>query len=291
MVQRLVRLLMAALFVLCCIATAAQTVNDYLDTYMVQVKPDKRADFDAIVKKMAAANRNGGDQWLMLDTMYGDGDVVTFISTRSSYGDVEKGMNAFMGSINKAYGEDGAKKLFADFGSCVSWSHAEIRQRRWDLSSNAPKDRDAYFKLLGQSRYLRTTIVTVKPGRVAEFEAMVKEVKSAREKGAPDQVQLVSQAVAGAEGTVFYITMLKPSLEAFDSVPPMQQLLGDDGYQKWLKTNADVVQNTRSVILRFAPELSNPQPEVAAVSPDFWNPKPVVAAKKPAKKGQSEAGR
>jgi hypothetical protein len=47
---------------------AAQTQpaqEDYLDVYSVQVKPEKRADFDAIAKKMVAANRdNSGDNWL-----------------------------------------------------------------------------------------------------------------------------------------------------------------------------------------------------------------------------------
>lgn len=291
MTRRVVRMLLVCVLVLGCWPTAAAQSNaDYLDAYIVQVKPDKRAEFDAISKKIAEANRNGGDQWITMETMYGDADVVSFISTRTNYADVEKVMGAFMGALSKAYGEEGMKKMFADFSTCVVSSRGELRRRRWDLSSNAPKDAAAMAKLLGEARYLRTTMVRVKPGRVADFEAMVKETKMAREKSAPSEIQLVSQAVAGQEGTVFYVTSLKPSMGGFDSVPTMQSLLGDDGYQKWLKTNADVVETTRSMIMRFRGDLSNAPTEVAAASPDFWTPKTVMAAAKKSKGKTTTAG-
>jgi hypothetical protein len=254
--------------------------EEYLDAYIVHVKPEKRASFDAISKKMVEANRgNNGDSWITTETMYGEGDTVTFISRRSSYGDIEKGMGAFMGALSKAYGEQGVQKMFGEFASCVTSSRGELRRRRYDLSSNAPKDAAAMNKLLGETRYLRTTMVRVKPGRILDFEAMIKEVKAAREKNAPNEVQLVSQAVAGLDGTVFYVTALKPSMQAFDSIPNIQKLLGEEGYQKWLRTNADIIEDTRVVISRFLPELSNAPAEVVAVAPEYWTPKPVMAKK------------
>jgi hypothetical protein len=281
---------LACVFVLCWVTSAAQT-NDYLDAYIVQVKPDKRAEFDVISKKIAAANRAAGDRWVAMETVYGDSDVVTYLSTRGSYADVEKGMGVFMGAMTKAYGEEGARKMFGDGAACTISSRSELRLRRWDLSSNVPKDPAAMAKLIGETRYLRTTIVHVRPGRTADFEAMVKEVKAAREKNAPDQVQFASQGVAGADNTVYYLTILKPSLGAFDSVPSMQSLLGEDGYQKWLKTNSEVVTNTNAMILRFVPELSSAPTEVAAASPDFWNPKPAMAVKRTSKKPITEAAK
>jgi hypothetical protein len=281
MAHRVVRIVVAVVFVLAFWATAAaQMEEEYLDAYVVKVKPDKRAQFDAISKRMAEANRgNNGDAWLAMETVYGDADTVSFISRRSSYGDIEKGMGAFMGALGKAYGEQGVQKIFGEFSSCVVSSRGELRRRRYDLSSNVPKDASEMNKLIGQTRYLRTTVVHVKPGRILDFEALVKEVKAAREKSAPNEVQLVSQGVAGYDGTVFYVTMFKPSLAGFDSVPSMQKLLGDEGYQKWLRTSADVVDDTRTMISRFLPELSNAPAEVVAAAPDYWTPKPVVAKK------------
>jgi len=291
MTNRVMRIMVTCMFVLaCCALAVAQASGGYLDAYIVKVKPDKRAQFDELAKKMAEANRaNGGDSWLAMETVYGDSDTITFISTRKNYGDVENGMNSFMGAMNKAFGAN-VTKLFADWSQCIEWSRGELRQRRVDLSSNWPSSDADYAKLVGNGRYLRTTKVRVRPGRVQEFEALVKEVKMAREKAAPKEVQLVSQAVAGQEGTVFYVTTIQPNMGGFDSFTGIQKLLGDEGYQKWLKANAEIIETTRSTINRFMASQSAATPEVAAVAPEYWNPKPVVAAKKPAKKS-AESGK
>jgi hypothetical protein len=251
----------------------------------VQVKPEKRADFDAISKKMVAANRqNKGDAWLTMETVYGPGDRVTFISMRSSYGDIDTAMGAFYGAVQKAYGKPGSEKLFQDFSQCVVSTRSELRRRRWDLSSNVPSDPAAVMKLIGESRWLRTAAVHVKPGQAAAFEALLKDMKAAREKASPPLTALVSQAVAGQEGTVFYVTVLQNSLAGFDKVPTTQQLLGEEGYAKYLKTTADVVENAEVMINRFLPELSNAPEEVVAAAPDYWAPKAMVAAKAKANK-------
>ena len=73
--------------------------EQYLDVFYCQVKPEKRAEFDAISKKMVAANRKNGDEWVALETVYGQGNRVTFISMRGSYADIDKALVAFNGSI------------------------------------------------------------------------------------------------------------------------------------------------------------------------------------------------
>ena len=270
--------LWTALAFLLLAALAAQAQEQYLDVYTAQVKPDKRAEFDTLSKKMGMANRqNQGDTWLAMETVYGPGDRVTFISTRQGYADVEKATGAFYGAIQKAFGKAGTDKLFQDFNQCLVNSRSELRIRRWDLSSNPPADRAAMTRLLGDSRWLRTTVVHVRPGQVAAFESLLKEIKTAREKASPPQTVLVSQAVAGQEGTVFYVTALQSSLAGFDALPSLQQTLGEEGYARFLKTSAELVANTETVISRFLPELSNAPEEVAAIAPDYWRPKAVVA--------------
>jgi hypothetical protein len=277
---------MWSMVVLVLLATLAvgQTQEQYLDVYSVQVKPDKRADFDAITKKLSAANhQNGGDNWLAMETVYGQGDRVSFISVRNSYGDIEKATNSFYAAMQKAFGKAGSDKVMQDFNQCVVSSRSEIRRRRWDLSANLPADAAGMAKLTGESRWLRTTVVHVRPGQIASFESLLKDLKAAREKTSPPQTILVSQAVAGQEGTVFYVTSLQSSLAGYDGMPTTQQLLGDDGYAKFLKTSADVVEYSETMINRFLPDLSNAPQEVAAVAPDYWTPKPVMAAKPKAK--------
>ena len=268
----------AALLLLAALAVA-QTQEQYLDVYTAQVKPEKRTEFDAITKQMVTANRKNGDTWLTTETVYGPLDRVTFISMRSSFSDIDKATGAFMGSMEKALGKAGTDKLFQEFSQCVVSTRTEFRRRRWDLSSNVPSDPAAQMKLIGDARWLRTTVVHVKPGQTAAFEALLKDVKAAREKASPPQTALVSQAVAGQEGTVFYVTVPQSSLSGFDAIPTAQQLLGDEGYAKYLKTVADTVESSETLINRFLPELSNASADVVAAAPDYWTPKPVVAAK------------
>lgn len=272
--------------------TFGQAQEQYLDVYIAQVKPEKRADFDAINKKMVAANRqNKGDSWIAMETVYGRGNRVTFVSTRNSYAEADKGSEMFEQALQKTYGKAAADKMGQDFGQCLASSRTELRRRRWDLSSNAPADAAAMAKMLANTRFLRTATVHVKPGQVAAFEALLKDLKAAREKASPPQTTLVSQAVAGQEGTVFYVTSLQTSMAGFDAIPTVPQLLGEEGYAKYLKTSAEVVEGSETVINHFLPELSNAPEDVVAAAPDYWRPKATMAAKaSPAKSAVVNAG-
>ncbi len=270
----------SAVTVIVTLAAAAQMPEEYLDVFTAKVRPDKRAEFDAVNKKMADANRrNKGDNWIAMETVYGETNTVSFVSTRHSYADAENGDGSFFSALTKAYGQDGAEKLWQDFNSALISSRVEFRRRRWDLSANVPSDPAALLKLVGQSRWLRTTAVHVRPGHGLELEAHLKELKAALEKTNPPQVTLVSQAVAGQSGTVFYVTAPEGALGGFDRRTPTPQLLGEEGYQRFLKTLAESAEGTETVINHFLPELSNPPGEVTAAAPDFWAPKPKMAAK------------
>jgi quinol monooxygenase YgiN len=258
----------------------AQAGQQYLDIYIAQVKPEKRADFDAIAKKMVTANRqNKGDNWIAMETTYGPVNRVTFVSTRNSYAETETASDMFYAASVKAYGKAATDKLFQDFNQCLVDGRSELRVRRWDLSSNAPTDPAAYAKMVGETRWVRTVTIRVRNGHADAFEALLKDVKEAREKTSPSVTTFVSQAVAGQEGTRYYVTTLENTMGGFDSIPSMQSLLGDEGYAKFLKTNAEVVERADTAINHFLPELSNPPQEVISAAPDYWTPKPVVAAK------------
>jgi hypothetical protein len=264
-----------------------QAAAQYLDIEVVQVKPEKRADFDAITKKMVAANRqNKGDNWLAIETVYGEGNRVTFISTRNSYAETEAASDVFYSALQKAYGKAGVDKMFQEFSQCVTSTHSELRRRRWDLSSNPPADPAAEAKLIGDARWLRTVTVHVKPGQADALEGELKEMKAAREKTSPPVTTLVSQSVAGQDGTLYYVTTLENSMAGFDSIPPTQKVLGEEGYAKFIKVSAEAVQRADTAINRFLPDLSNPPEQVVAVAPDYWNPKPMVAAKAKPKNGE-----
>jgi len=270
-----------ALAVTVCLAApaAVHAQGDYLDVFIVKVKPEKVADFQALAKRWADANRrNNGDHWLALEAVYGEGNVYQFTSNRQDYAEIDKMNEAVMAAVNKAFGKEAAEKMGHDFDNCLVSSRSELRRRRWDLSRKAPKDPDAYAKLIGESRVLRTTAVHIRPGRVDDFEALLKHMKEAGEKNADAQPVFVSQVIEGGKGTTFYVTTLRTSMAGFDHNPTMKDILGEDGYKKFQQVNADAVEIAESTLYRFSPELSNPPDEVAKVASDFWHPRAMMAA-------------
>ena len=265
---------------------AGQTYEGYVDVLTCNVKPDKRSDFDTVVKKMAAANRRyKGDTFLTSQVEYGDQNTVTFSSGRENYAAIEKGMAAFEGAMKEAYGPAASSQLEKDFNACLISSHAEIRKRRADLSINLPKDISALWKSIGESRWVRTSAFHIRPGRIEEFEAEMKAVKEGVEKGNPEgPMVLVSQAVAGSRGGVFYVTGFRKSLADYDKAPPpLKQLLGQEGYQQYRKGTAEDVQFVEGSLSRLLPELSNPAKEIANGAVEFWTPKPAAMNKPKAK--------
>jgi hypothetical protein len=275
------RALLAALVAVCLIIPmAVQAQGDYLDVYIVNVKPEKAADFDALARKMAEANRKyNGDRWMAMETVYGKSNTTVFVSTRQAYADIDKSNDAFMAALNKAYGKEAAQKMLNDWNNCLASSRSEFRRRRWDLSRKTPTDPAAYAKFIGESRVLRTIAVHVRSGHVVDFENMLKEVKAAGEKAENAPPLLVSQVIEGGKGTTFYVTGLRTGLAGFDKNPTTREILGEEGYKRFLQESAELIEDSESSIYRFSPELSSPPEEVMAAAPDFWHPKAAVVAK------------
>jgi quinol monooxygenase YgiN len=259
---------------------AAQLQNDLLDVFTVQVKPDKMAQFEAVAKKITAANRqNKGSDWLALAQEYGQGHTIRIISPRRNFAAIEEASQAFMAAMTKTYGQAATEQIFREVDSSMESSRSEVRRRRWELSSNPPADAAALARMLGEARWVQTTMVQARPGQGLKVEEQLRAVKAASEKATPNVTTLVSQAVAGQTGTVYYITTLRKSLGEIDGTPPLAQLLGEEGYSKFMKAASDSVLTTESTISRIRPELSNPAETIVAAAPDFWSPKPALASK------------
>ena len=257
-----------------------QGMNDYLDVGIVTVKPEKRAEFDSIIKKMVDANRkHQGDHWLTTEMMFGPGNTLTYVSPRQNYAGVEQGYGSFMGAIQKALGPAAAAKLMQDFGACLSSSRSEFRRRRWDLSANPPTSEAAMNQIVGQGRWLRTAVIRTRPGRGREYEEQLRIVKQARERHATKVPSFVSQSVAGQSNTIYYITSIVSSLGELDTLPAVPDVLGEEGYKSYLKTVSEVVTSAEITVSRVVPELSHLNEAMVSVAPDFWKPKASVAAK------------
>jgi len=260
---------------------ALQAQGNYLDVYIAKVKPEKALEAESIAKKITDANRhNNGDHVMVEQAVYGDVYTYVFVTQRDNYADVDKGNDAFMSSLNKAFGKEGSQKLFADWNSCLASAHSQLRVRRPDLSGKMPADPQAFAKLVGESRVLRTLIIHVRPGHAAELEAQIKEINAHADKMPNTQPVLVSQVIEGENDGAYYISFLRKSLADFDKEVMLKDILGDEGMAKLEKTMADTEQRSESSLYRFRPDLSYPPDQVAQAAPDFWNPKPMMAAAK-----------
>jgi hypothetical protein len=265
---------------LCAVSFAPAQTADYLDIFMVKVKPERRADFDTLSRKIADANRKAkGDNWIAMQNEYGESNTVFFISPRKNYAAIEQGSKAFMGAVHEVYGPDAWKKMEQDFNSMIVGSRGELRRRRWDLSFNPPKDDESYARLVGEARWLRTMEVRVRQGYQSQFEDRVKEVKTAYEKGSPSWTVMTSQLVAGEPGMIYYFTSMQPSLAGFDSAPELRKLMGEESFAHFEKSSSETVLLSETRYMRMLPDLSNAPEQFVQASPDFWRPKPPAAAK------------
>ncbi len=266
---------------------AAQAQESYLDEYVVHVAPGKRPAFDALIKKMAAANRsNHGDNWTTIETSYGQSDTVTFVSGRGSYADIDKASGVFIGAMAKAMGGPATEKLFTDLSSCLTDSHSLLVRNRPDLSSNFPSDDSERNKIVGGTRWIRTTRIAVRFGMGPRFEELAKQVKAAREKNGSKTLAWISQSAAGDFNSVYYVSQLESSMANFDAVnTDLGKILGNEAYEKLLKAASEIIDNEEVTISHFVPELSNPPEAIVSAAPDYWRPKP--AAAKPAAAAKS----
>jgi hypothetical protein len=261
---------------------AVRAQGEYLDVLIVKVKPEKVVEYQANGKKYAEANRRAnGDRWVTFESVYGESNVFMYTCTRNEYADIDKALEAEMAAVEKVYGKAAAGKLQQDFNNSVVWTRAEFRRRRWDLSRKPPQSAEEYAKLIGESRLLRSTAVHIRPGRTADFEALLKEVKEAGEKNPNTAPVFVSQVIEGGAGATFYLSTLRSSIGGFDHNPTTKEILGDEAFKKLQQVVAETYETSESTLYRINPELSNPPEEVAKLAMDFWHPKAMVASAKP----------
>lgn len=268
------------------ISAGAQMPNDYLDYFVVKVKPEKRMDFDGVMKRIADANRkNQGDHWLAFETEYGENNTVYIASPRKDFAAVDSANDMFMKAVKESFGA-GFEGVLQEVNNCALSTRGELHRRRWDLSFNVPANPEDATKQLGAARWLRASIVQIRPGHTQEFEDLLRAIKPEVEKAHPSYTTLVSQNIAGANQLTYYISIVQPSFAGFDkATTSLREMMGEDAYRERHDRLGGMVAGTETLLAKFLPELSNPPEEIVNVSRDFWMPQtPVVTAARQKKK-------
>jgi len=72
--------------------------REIISTYIwSKLSRKKLTDFQALSKKWVDANRRfNGDHWITTETMYGEGNVYSFVSPRQDYADIDKANEVMM---------------------------------------------------------------------------------------------------------------------------------------------------------------------------------------------------
>jgi hypothetical protein len=276
---------------ICTIALAGMLATacfgqEYLEVTAIKARHEKRAELDAVMKKIAEANRkNNGDNWIVSDTIFGEWDTLYISSPRAGFADIEKSQATFLGAMLKAFGPT-FETVFRDFNNCVSEVRSEVRIRRTDLSSITAGDMASILKTVGGAKYIRATRVRVRPGKGGLYEEAIKSFKTAWDRN--QMTRIVSQTVVGGVGQTYYISQLAGSMAEFDKNIPARQLLGDTAYANYTRITGEAVLATDSYIARYSPEMSNPPAAVVQAAPDFWNPKPAATPEPDKKKGKKK---
>lgn len=258
-----------------CVAARAQ--EGYLSANIAQVKMGKGAEFEALVKKLMAANReNGGDHSIVTQVAFGEANVLVDQSFYQTYADMEKAHDAWTKALEKAMGHPGMEKFLADIGNCLVDDRNILLHPRPDLSANLPSDPAAVNQIVGNTRWYRIIRIQVRPGQYQRFEELAKQIKAAQEKADPHYYSWVSESIAGENGGVYYVSQPRSSFSDFDHEANFANQMSNDVLLNLLKTASEVIQGEDIVLEVIRPDLSNPPDDIASVAPSFWRPQPAA---------------
>jgi hypothetical protein len=263
---------------------AAEELPKYMSVLSLKLKPGKGAEFGAIARKIAEANRrNKGDNWVAYAVEFGD-PWVSFVSRRDSYGEITSSDDRFRKALAEAMGP-AADRTMQDAMACVEATRSELRRYRWDLSANVPENIEELNRLLGETRFVRSVAVRVKNGHGLALEEFRKRDVELLKSKDSRTVTVVTQSVLGGPAGQYYLSTLFRSLADMDSMPANRELLGEERYGEFLKMNMEHVAEAQISLYRILPAWSNPPLSVVNVSREFWIPaqRPAATAARKAK--------
>jgi hypothetical protein len=264
-------------------AAAALAQSKYIEVYNAKYRPDRFAEFDAMARKISDANRRAkdkGDYWIAYEELYGDGGNVYMVSPRDDLAAIEPAMAKFMGALSEYVGLS-PERFATEWMRNISSQRAELFARRWDLSSNVPKDPAEMVKETAHARYAMVIQISLKAGRAAAYEKQLHMLKEAMERNDTKVPAYVHQAVAGSGPVSMSAVLFAEKLADFEKMPTIKNALGPE-YDDFVRMTGENVERTESRILVVRPEWSNVPKMIAEANPSFWNVKPVAAKPKPA---------
>ncbi|MCU1304496.1 MAG: hypothetical protein JWQ87_4780 [Candidatus Sulfotelmatobacter sp.] len=221
----------------------------------------------------ACANLEVPNSWIVLDSVTGDSEVLSF-DPFDSFAHIGEAF-AEWGSIYAVHAELG--KFQAQINGALASQRTIIAERRDDLSYRA-KHID-----LSKARFLRVLEVRLHPGHEGEFAEAFKNLAAAYEKTESDLPWVVYQVNVGMPSPTFFAFVPMRTLAQNDDLLKLQDLL-HEAAENMQKIARAAYAHTESNLYAISPEKSHVSKEFAAGDPEFWRPKPPAPMKVAAKK-------
>lgn len=232
------QLLLLALMVM---SLAGQNIQH---TRRYTIKGGRMAEFESIVKDLNALYKKAGvpSATLVFQSLTGAEQVfVTRYYETISQALTNRG-EAFKGPHEAEY-----RALNMRLMDTVAARETRVAERDAEVSLPRPT---------AMPPYIRVIKTQVKPGKVAEVKALVREWVDGGVKPAGVKVYTVTQTrMGGPTGELVSVTGVD-SLAALDEVAP-RKAMGEAKYNAWVARRDAAIEGSEVNVLRFRPELSS----------------------------------
>ena len=145
---------------------------------------------------------------------------------------------------------------------------------------------------LSQFRYMEISSYHVKPGHSKEWDAAVKMVKAAYEKGVPDSHWGMFEQMYGGDGGTFLVFTGHKSLSEIDrgimEDKQFIEAMGESGMKILGDLVATCVESSQHQLFAVSPHMSYVPESWAKSDPDFWKAKAEPVASAPAKEKKAK---
>ena len=225
----------------------------------------------------ACANLEVPNSWIVLDSVTGDSEVLSF-DPFDSFAHIDKAFAEWK-PIYAAHPELG--KFQAQINNALASQRTIVAERRDDLSYRADRID------LSKTRFLRVLEVGLHPGYEGEFAEAFKKLSAAYEKTESDLPWVVYQVNVGMSSPTFFAFVPMRTLAQNDDLLDLRGRLHEaegEAAERMQQIARQAYAHTESNLYAVSPEKSHVSKEFAAGDPGFWIPAPSAPTRGAARK-------
>jgi hypothetical protein len=226
----------------------AQTKNDGPELMLVfsyKVKPEMRAEFEAVQKDVTAAFRKAEvPSRMVMQTVLGDMNEYVTVTPLPKFAAMDGPT-----PVARAIGEEQAAKLQHRNRTTITGAHRLVTVARPEFSIDGPAEQPGELALV-------ITLHPV-PGRAFEMEEMMKTEILAACKKAGVKHMWVSDVVFGGTAGTKIIVMPVSKMADFDQPSPFARALGPEGARKLAIKMGPMIASEEFAVYRLRTDLSH----------------------------------